>query len=130
MKKTNNFSLRKRLKSFQFAFNGIKNLIKNEHNARIHIAALICVIGLGMVFKIELAEWIAVTIVSGLVFLTELFNTAIERLADFVEPNLNEKIGMIKDYCAGAVLISAMISVIIGGLIFIPRIIEMILNIN
>jgi len=130
MTKTNNFSLRKRLKSFQFAFNGIKNLIKNEHNARIHIAALICVIGLGMVFKIELAEWIAVTIVSGLVFLTELFNTAIERLADFVEPNLNEKIGMIKDYCAGAVLISAMISVIIGGLIFIPRIIEMILNIN
>ena len=126
MKKSDRFSLRKRLKSFHYAFNGIKNLIKNEHNARIHLVALICVIGLGIIFKIELTEWVAITIVSGLVILTELLNTAIEKLADFIEPNRNEKIGIIKDYCAGAVLISAVISVVVGGLIFIPKIIEMI----
>ena len=97
MKEPDKFLLRNRLKSFRFAFNGIKKLIKNEHNARIHIAALICVIGLGVFFKIELTEWIALTIVSGLVILTELLNTAVERLADFVEPDWNEKIGIIKD---------------------------------
>ena len=128
IKKTDSFSLRKRLKSFHFAFNGIKNLIKNEHNARIHIVALICVIGFGIFFRIELTEWIAIIVVAGLVILTELFNTAVERLADFVEPERNVKIGLIKDYCAGAVLISAIISLIVGGLIFIPKIIEMIKN--
>jgi len=126
MKTSNNFSIKKRLKSFLFAFNGIKELIKNEHNARIHIIALICVIGAGIFFKINLYEWMGITIVSGLVILTELINTAIERLADFVEPNINKKIGLIKDYCAGAVLISAIISLIIGGLIFIPKITELI----
>ncbi len=60
--------------------------------------------------------------------LTELFNTAIERLTDFVEPKWNEKIGVIKDYCAGAVLISATVSLIVGGLIFIPKIIEIVKN--
>ncbi len=124
----NSFSLRKRLKSFHFAFNGIINLIKKEHNARIHVVALICVIGFGIFFEIGLIEWIAITIVAGLVILTELFNTAVERLADFVEPEWNEKIGLIKDYCAGAVLISALISIIVGGLIFIPKIIELIKN--
>ncbi|KXX66712.1 diacylglycerol kinase [Flammeovirga sp. SJP92] len=128
MEKSNSFSLRKRLVSFRYAFNGIKNLIKNEHNARVHIVGLTCVIGFGIFFKIGLIEWIAITIVSGLVILTELLNTAIERLGDFVQSDWDETIGMIKDYCAGAVLISAVISVIVGGLIFIPKIIEMIKN--
>ncbi len=126
MNNTERFSLRKRLKSFSFAFNGIRNLIIKEHNSRIHFIALVFVIGLGIFFEIELTEWIAITIVSGLVILTELFNTAVERLADFVEPEWNEKIGLIKDYCAGAVLISAIISLIVGGLIFTPKIIEII----
>ena len=128
IKEPDRFLLRNRLKSFRFAFSGIKNLIKNEHNARIHFGALIFVIGFGVLFKIELIEWIAITIVSGLVLLAELLNTAVERLADFVESDWNDKIGIIKDYCAGAVLISSLTSVIVGGLIFIPKIIEMIKN--
>lgn len=120
------FRLRKRLISFRFAFNGIKKLIKNEHNARIHLVALIAVILLGIMLKIGLVEWIAISIVSGIVFVAELFNSAIEKLADFIEPNRNEKIGLIKDYCAGAVLVAALISVVVGGLIFIPKIIEII----
>ncbi len=128
MKNPDRFLLRNTLRSFRFAFNGIKNLIKNEHNARVHIVALICVIGLGIFFKIDLNEWIAITIVSGLVILIELFNTAVERLADFVESDWNDKIGIIKDYCAGAVLISSLTSIIVGGLIFIPKIFEMIKN--
>ncbi len=114
--------------SFRFAFNGIKNLIKYEHNARIHLVSLICVIVFGIILKLDLAEWIAISIVSGLVILTELLNTAIEKLADFVESDWHEKIGIIKDYCAGAVLISAVISTIVGGLIFMPKIIVLIKN--
>lgn len=126
MNKTERFSFRKRLKSFSFAFNGIRKLIINEHNARIHFCALGFVIGFGIFFQLELNEWIAITIVSGLVILSELFNTAIERFADFVEPEWNAKIGLIKDYCAGAVLLSAIIALIVGGLIFIPKVTEMI----
>ena len=126
LKESDRFSLRKRLNSFRFALKGLKNLIKSEHNARIHFVALISVIGLGIIFKINVSEWIAITIVSGLVILTELLNTAVERLADFVESEWNDSIGIIKDYCAGAVLIAALISVFVGGLIFIPKIIEMI----
>lgn len=120
------FTIRKRLRSFRFAFGGIKTMIKNEHNSRVHFVALVAVIIVGIVLKIELLEWVAISIVSGVVILTELLNSAIEKLADFVEPAWNEKIGTIKDYCAGAVLISALIAVIVGGLIFIPKIIELI----
>ncbi len=114
--------LQNRLKSFIYAKNGIHNLIKKEHNAWIHFIALILAIVLGIFLKLTMFEWIAITIVSGIVIVSELFNTAIEQLADKVEPNLNKKIGLIKDYCAGAVFVSAIISVIVGGLIFIPRI--------
>ena len=121
MPKKENFSIKKRLKSFRFAIKGIKNLIINEHNARIHLTALLVVIGLGLFLKLELMEWVAITIVSGIVMLTELINTAIENLADIVEPKWNEKIGKIKDYSAGAVLVAAIVSVIVGGIIFIPK---------
>ena len=121
MPEKENFSIKKRLQSFRFAIKGIKNLIINEHNARIHLTALLVVIGLGLFFKLELMEWVAITIVSGIVILTELINTAIENLADIVEPKWNEKIGKIKDYSAGAVLVAAIVSVIVGGVIFIPK---------
>ena len=121
MPKKENFSIKKRLQSFRFAIKGIKNLIINEHNARIHLTALLVVIGLGLFLKLELMEWVAITIVSGIVMLTELINTAIENLADIVEPKWNEKIGKIKDYSAGAVLVAAIVSVIVGGIIFFPK---------
>ena len=125
MPEKENFSIKKRLQSFRFAIKGIKNLIINEHNARIHLTALLVVIGLGLFFKLELMEWVAITIVSGIVILTELINTAIENLADIVEPKWNEKIGKIKDYSAGAVLVAAIVSVIVGSVIFIPKFIAL-----
>ncbi|MCW3785228.1 diacylglycerol kinase family protein [Plebeiibacterium sediminum] len=118
------FSLKQRLKSFKYAFNGIKSLIQNEHNARIHFIALFCVVVLGFVFQISIIEWLAIVIVSGIVILSELFNTAMERLADFIEPKHNIKIGLIKDYCAGAVLIAAIVAVVVGCIIFIPKILD------
>jgi|SRR5450759_1143682 diacylglycerol kinase len=122
---TNKFSIKSRLSSFKFAFQGLLSLVKNEHNARIHLFATILAIVLGIVMKISVTEWALLTIVIGLVFISELFNTAIEKLADFVHPEWNDQIKKVKDYAAAAVFISAIIALVAGGLIFIPRILAM-----
>ena len=122
---TNKFSIKSRLNSFKFAFQGLLSLVKNEHNARIHLFATILAIVLGIVMKISVTEWALLTIVIGLVFISELFNTAIEKLADFVHPEWNDQIKKVKDYAAAAVFISAIIALVAGGLIFIPRILAM-----
>jgi diacylglycerol kinase len=62
----------------------------------------------------------------GLVFITELVNSTIEKISDIINPEINQRIKIIKDYAAASVLISAILSVIIGGLIFIPKLLELI----
>jgi len=118
------FSIIKRLKSFKYAFNGLKILITEEHNSRIHILASISVLIAGYVFKITIYGWIAVIFAIGFVIACEIFNSAIENIADFVSPEKHEKIKRIKDLSAAGVLISAITSLIIGLIIFIPKIIE------
>ena len=86
------------------------------------------VILLGLVLKINSKEWSLIIIAIGIVFITELLNTAIEKLSDFVEPKWNDKIGEIKDYGATAVLIAAIVSFILGSIVFLPRIVELIKN--
>ena len=122
------FNLVDRLKSFKYAFSGFRKLIKNEHNARVHLAMTLIVILLGLVLKINSKEWSLIIIAIGIVFITELLNTAIEKLSDFVEPKWNDKIGEIKDYGATAVLIAAIVSFILGSIVFLPRIVELIKN--
>ncbi len=125
MKKNERFSLKKRIKSFQFAINGMKSCVRNEHNVRVHLFATVVVILMGFIFHIATIEWIAVAIVIGMVWMAELLNTAVERLADFVEPDWNSKIGLIKDYCAAAVLVASLIAVVVGVLVFGPRICDL-----
>lgn len=125
MMASDKFSVKNRIKSFSHALNGIIALLKKEHNARIHLVAAISATILGIVLKINTTEWISIVIVIGLVILTELFNTTIERLADLVEPNRNDLIRQVKDYSAGAVLIAAIVSLVVGGLIFIPKILDL-----
>lgn len=123
--KPDRFSLKNRFGSFKFAFNGLCSLLKNEHNSRIHLLAAIIAIAMGIVLKINYIEWSLLIIVIGFVFLSELLNSSLESLADVIEPEWNENIRKAKDYAAAAVLISAIISVIVGGLIFIPKILNL-----
>ena len=116
------FSLAKQLASFRYAFNGLKILIKEEHNARIHLFAAICVLIAGVVFHISKIEWLAVIFCIGWVITLELMNSVIENTADLISEEKNEKIKKIKDLSAGAVLIAAIISAIIGLIIFLPKI--------
>jgi diacylglycerol kinase len=116
------FSIIDRLKSFKNAFAGLRSLIKYEHNARVHLLILFLVIVAGIALKISLIDWIVVVFASGLVFVSECFNTAIEYLSDIVSHEYNERIKTVKDFAAAGVLISAVISIIIGIIVFLPKI--------
>jgi diacylglycerol kinase len=122
----NKFSLKSRLGSFRFAVNGLLLLLKNEHNSRIHLLAAIIAIVMGIIMKIDHYEWSLLIIVIGAVFLTELLNSSIESLADLIDPEFNELIMRAKDYSAAAVLISAIVAIVVGGLIFIPKFLDLI----
>lgn len=115
------FSLINRLKSFPYAFMGLKTLLFEEHNARIHLVASFGVIVLSVYFKINAIEWGAVVFSIALVFVAEIFNSAIERISDFISPEHNNAIKKIKDLAAAAVLVSAVASVCIALIIFIPK---------
>jgi diacylglycerol kinase len=122
--KPNKFSIAKRLKSFLFAFNGIRILIKEEHNSRIHLMATAIVIIAALLFKLNAYEWIAIVFSIGLVITVEIMNTVIEHVADFISPDKNEKIKKIKDLSAAAVLVSSITSLIIGLIVFLPKILK------
>lgn len=122
--KNDGFTLKKRLKSFKFAFNGIILLITREHNAWIHCFVAVCVIIAGFAFDISTTEWIAVTFAIGTVLAAEAVNSSIEAIADLVSPGYNEAIKRTKDLAAGAVLILAISAAIVGLIIFIPKIME------
>ena len=121
---SNNFSVRKRLISFKYAFNGIVYLIKSQHNAWIHLSAATIVVIAGFYFSISLPEWILLSLTIGMVFTAEAFNTAIETIMDKVSPEYDKTTGRIKDIAAGAVLIAALAALIVGGLIFAPKVME------
>lgn len=114
------FSIAKRLKSFTYAWKGIKNFVTHEHNAWIHLTATLLTILAGFLFEIQRGEWIAIILCIGLVMAAEAFNTAIERLVNLVSPAWHPIAGEVKDIAAGAVLICAITAALIGLIIFIP----------
>ena len=118
-----NFSIKKRIQSFRHAINGLKILIKEEHNARIHFFAAIVVVAAGFLLKISILEWIAITFAIGFVITAEILNASIENVADFISPKNHNTIKKIKDLAAAAVLVSAITAFAIGMLVFIPKII-------
>jgi diacylglycerol kinase len=120
------FSLKSRLQSFRFALNGLRSLLKYEHNSRIHSIAAIAVIILGLLMKINPIEWSLLIIVIGMVFIAELLNSSLESFADSLKPEWNDLIGKAKDYSAAAVLVAAIISLVIGIIIFVPKLLDLI----
>ncbi len=116
------FSIIKRLKSFNYAFSGMVTMLAEEHNARIHLIATFFTILLSIGFNISGYEWALILFAIGLVFCLEIINTIIENLADIISPDKNEKIKKIKDMSAAAVLLAAFIALVIGIIIFTPKI--------
>ncbi len=114
--------IKKRIKSFGYAFQGIGSFLRKEPNAWIHCTAVVVVTSLGLYYGISATEWCIVILCFGLVLMAEAFNTAIERLVDLVSPNFHPLAGTIKDVAAGAVLLGAIAVAIVGGILFIPYI--------
>jgi len=116
------------LRSFGFACSGLKYCITTQVNFRIHLLLASMALSVGFVLGISTAEWLAVSICIGLVLILEMVNTSIEKLCDMVQQYFHPRIKIIKDIAAGAVLVSALVSLCTGLLVFLPRIIYLIKN--
>ena len=111
-----------RIKSIGFAFRGLFLLIRSEPSFQIQ-----CVIGIlitltGFYFQISMLEWLIQLICIAMVMGMEALNTAIEKLADYIQPKFDKQIGVTKDISASAVMIVSIISVIVGCIIYIPKV--------
>jgi diacylglycerol kinase (ATP) len=115
--------MNKFVRGFGYAFKGIRHAAKTQLNFRVHLLIAAIAVLLGYALHLSAAEWLWVSLCIGMVLLTELINTAIELLVDLVSPEYNEKAGRVKDMCAAAVLVTAVTALVIGLVIFAPKII-------
>ena len=112
------------LKPFVFAWNGIKICFISETNFKIHVLFTIIAIALGIGLHISILEWAAIIFCIALVLTIEMMNTALEKLCDVLQKEFHPTIKKVKDIAAGAVLVTAVCSLIIGIVIFLPKIIS------
>ncbi len=122
MSEKKRFSVVARAKSFAHAWRGLGIMIRTQQNAWIHIVAGLLALWFGYMFMISLTEWALVIFAIGLVITAEAFNTAMEIDIDLTSPNYHPYARDTKDVAAGAVLISSIIALIIGLIIFVPKI--------
>ncbi len=109
-------------KSFKYAFDGLKYAFKYEQNILVHTLATILVIIFGIYFKLSSLEWVAIFLSIGLVIATELINTSIEATIDLITNQINPLAKIAKDTAAGAVLVFGFTALVIGLIIFLPKI--------
>ncbi|MDR2806323.1 MAG: diacylglycerol kinase family protein [Dysgonamonadaceae bacterium] len=126
--KQGKISLKKRILSFKYAFNGLKIMFREEPNAQIHLFITLCVLIAGFAFRISGNEWIAVLLCIGWTLSLEAVNSAVENLADFVSPDKHEIIKKVKDLAAGAVGMGALVSAFVGLIVFGPKIVKILTN--
>ena len=115
--------LRARLRSFRYAFAGVRLLLREEHNARIHATITVLVVVAGIVLRVSPVEWGVLVICIGMVLSAEAFNSAIERVANYLTTERDDRIRDIKDLAAGAVLLCAIAAAIVGLIVFVPHIV-------
>jgi len=120
------FSTRK--KSFEYAFSGIRYVIRTQRNAWIHLAVTAVVFLVGVLLKLGTVEWALIAVSVALVWVAECINTSIEAFVDLTSPNEHPLAKTSKDVGAAAVLIAAFIAVIIGILVLGPPIFRILFN--
>lgn len=114
--------LMNRIRSVRFSVRGIWLLLKTERSIKVQVFIAIIITIIGYFSDLSLLEWMIQFMAIGLVLVAEALNTAIEKISDFIQPLHDKKIESIKDIGAGAAGIAAIISLIVGGLIYLPRI--------
>ncbi|MDB5030069.1 diacylglycerol kinase family protein [Mucilaginibacter sp.] len=118
--------MKKLIRSFGYAFNGLGYAAKTQLNFRVHLVASILAVFMGYALHIAVNEWQWVIFCIALVLMAELFNTALEFLTDLVSPEYNKIAGYVKDVSAGAVVIAALFALITGIIIFLPKLLLLI----
>lgn len=121
------FQFTGRIRSFYHAIRGVLRMIRCQHNAWIHAAATLAVLGAGLLFRLSPADWCWIILAVSIVWTAEALNTAFEFLADAASPEFHPLIRDAKDVAAGAVLITVVAAVIIGAIIFWPYITKLFL---
>lgn len=117
-------SWKKRIRSFYYAFKGLADVLRSQANMRIHCLAATIALFAACFFNISSVEWLALILVIGMVLSAEAMNTALEYLTDLVSPTQHPLAGKAKDAAAAAVLLSALTAVVIGSVVFLPRIVR------
>ena len=110
-----------RTKAIYFSVKGAFHLIKTENAIQAQLFFSLMFIIAGFYFEISSTEWIFQLLAICLVLSTESLNTAVEKIADFIHPNYNDKIGIIKDISAGAVFFSALFALVTASIIYFPK---------
>ena len=116
------FQFTGRIRSFRGAITGIIQMVRCQHNAWIHSMVTAVVIAAGFIFQLSRSEWCWIVLAISIVWTAEALNTAFEFLADAASPNFHPVVRDAKDVAAGAVLITAIASAIIGAIIFWPHV--------
>ena len=114
--------LKNRIKSVGFALRGVLVLIRTERSIKIQLFIALLITAAGFYYNISATEWILQTLAIALVLGIEGLNTALEKIADYIQPRYDQKIGFIKDVAAGAVMLVAIGAAIIGLIIYIPKV--------
>ncbi|GAB5551077.1 MAG: diacylglycerol kinase family protein [Saprospiraceae bacterium] len=114
--------IKSRLKSFQYAFQGIRTLFLTQPNTWIHLLAIVVTSTAGVLLDCNPTEWAILGLTFGVVVMAEAFNTALEFLTDLVSPDYHELAGKTKDVAAAGVLIAAIAAVFVAAFIFLPKI--------
>lgn len=114
--------LRRFANSFSYALDGLKYAFKYEQNLIVHIIATVLVIVFGIIFHLSVIEWALCVLAIGLVIATELINTSIEAVVDLVSPEYSNLAKIAKDTAAGAVLVFSITAIILGLIVFVPKI--------
>lgn len=122
MTERNSLTFTGRIRSVKCALHGIRIMLATQHNCPNHLAATIVVMMLGAVFGLSAAEWCWIVLAIVAVWTAEALNTAFEFLTDVASPSFHPIAGKAKDVAAGSVLLSALGSVAIGLLVFVPRV--------
>lgn len=112
---------KKRTNPLIHAVNGILETLRSERNFKIHMGFCCVAVALAWLLDIALAEWLWILLCIAFVFASELLNTAIESVTDLASPTHHELAKKAKDAGAGAVLIAAVFSAVVGFIIFGPK---------
>jgi diacylglycerol kinase len=106
--------------SFRFAFVGLWYALRTQRNTRIHLSIAAAVVVVGLCLNLSHVEWAVLTLTIGFVLVSEMLNTVAETLVDLISPGYHPLAKIVKDVTAGAVLLTAIISVVVGLLVLGP----------